>query len=149
MRTRLTAEDFVMLDIALNKKDSIERCIQQIRRYYTQPDAKPFAEDFLRQDAIAINLQRVCQLCIDLANLTIRKKKLGLPKGSADSFMLLVESGIIAEEMGNHLKGMVGFRNILVHQYTKLDLNLMVMVIEHQLDELIEFAQQIVLQFRD
>ena len=138
-----------MLDPVLNKKESIERCVRQIRRYYDLPSEIPFAEDQLKQDAISANLQRLCQLAIDLANLTIRKKKLGLPKDSVDSFQLLVNAGVIEQPMGNKLKGMVGFRNILVHEYTKLDLNLMTDVIENHLDDIIEFAQQIVLQFSD
>jgi len=138
-----------MLDSVLNKKNSLERCIQQVHEYYALPTEKPFAEDFMRQDAISVNLQRAAQLCIDLANITIRQKKLGLPKDSSDSFNLLVEAGIISKTMGQHLKGMVGFRNILVHEYTKLDLSIMVEVIENHLDELIAFAQCILLLFVD
>lgn len=138
-----------MFDSVLNKKDSIERCIQQIRHYYTLPSERVFAEDFLKQDAIALNLQRACQLCIDLANLTIRKKKLGLPKESADSFLLLAEAGIIDQLMAEKLKGMVGFRNILVHDYKKIDLSIMVDVIEHRLEDLVIFAQEIVKLFKD
>ncbi|UOG91907.1 MAG: DUF86 domain-containing protein [Candidatus Thiothrix sulfatifontis] len=138
-----------MLDSVLNKKDSLERCIQQIHTYYALPADKPFAQDFMKQDAISINLQRAAQLCIDLANITIRSKKLGLPKDSSDSFTLLVEASIIDNTMGQHLKGMVGFRNILVHEYTKLDLSIMVDVIENHLEELIDFAQLILLKFKD
>lgn len=49
--------------------------------------------------------------------------------------------------MHQHLIGMVGFRNILVHEYTKLDLTIVIDVVEHRLDGLIDFAQCIVLQF--
>jgi len=136
-----------MLDPVLNKKDSIERCIQQIRRYYSLASDKTFADDHLKQDAIAANLQRLCQLCIDLANLTVRKKKLGLPRDSAESFALLAEAGIIDKAMAKKLKAMVGFRNVLVHQYTEIDLDLMVEIIERHLDELIDFAQRIVETF--
>lgn len=138
-----------MLDSVLNKKESIERCVQQIRHYYALPSEQIFADDFLKQDAIALNLQRVCQLCIDLANLTIRKKKLGLPKESAESFSLLAEAGIIDQLMAGKLKGMVGFRNILVHEYKKMDLSIVVEVIEHRLDDLVMFAQRIVELFED
>ena len=57
-----------MNDIILNKKESIERCIKQIRIYYGLPSEIPFEEDYLRQDAVALNLQRACEQCIDLAN---------------------------------------------------------------------------------
>ncbi len=136
-----------MLDPVLNKKESIERCIIQIRHYYALPSEKPFAEDYLRQDAIIANLQRLCQLTIDLANLTIRKKKLGLPKDSADSFEILVKADLIDRQMGDALKGMVGFRNVMVHEYTKLDMELLIDVIDNHLDNLKEFSQAIVLLF--
>ena len=40
----------------------------------------------------------------------------------------------------NTLQAMVGFRNILVHEYKKLDLHIMVEVIEHRMRELLDFA---------
>ncbi len=63
-----------MLDPVLNKKENIERCIIQIRRYYALPSEEEFAEDFLKQDAISANMQRLCQLAIDLANLTFERR---------------------------------------------------------------------------
>lgn len=41
------------------------------------------------------------------------------------------------------LKGMVGFRNIMVHQYQKMDIKIMVDVIEHHLDDLIVFTTHV------
>ncbi|WP_298438328.1 DUF86 domain-containing protein [Geobacter sp.] len=136
-----------MNDIVLNKKESIERCIRQIRTYYALPGDVPFAEDYLRQDAIALNLQRACEQCIDLANHTIRVRKLGLPKESRESFRLLAEGGIIHRDLASRLEGMVGFRNVLVHQYQKMDINLMIDVIENRLDDLVEFTNLIASQF--
>ena len=40
----------------------------------------------------------------------------------------------------NRLQAMVGFRNTLIHQYQKLDLQIMVDVIEHHLRELLDYA---------
>ncbi|QOC23552.1 DUF86 domain-containing protein [Wenzhouxiangella sp. AB-CW3] len=130
-----------MNDVLVNKKISIERCVRQIREYYRLDSDLPFERDHLRQDAIAMNLQRAAELCIDIANHLVRKRKLGLPQDSRDSFSLLNEAGIIGDELANRLKGMVGFRNILVHEYRKLDLDIMVDVIENRLDGLLEFAR--------
>lgn len=137
-----------MLDAAMNKKDSIERCVGQIRAYFRRPSDIEFEEDYLRQDAIALNLQRVTQLCIDLANMTIRLDKLGLPKDSGDSFRLLAEAGLIDRTTERQLRGMVGFRNVLVHEYRKLDISLMVDVIENHLDDSIAFAQVILVHLQ-
>jgi len=59
----------------LNKKESIERCIKQVRLYYGLPSDKPFHEDYLKQDAIGANLQRAAEQIIDLGNHVIKKKK--------------------------------------------------------------------------
>lgn len=129
-----------MNDVILNKKISIERCIEQIRAYYVLSSDKPFTEDYLKQDAIAMNLQRLSELCIDIANYLVRKKKLGLPQNSADAFALLQRAGFISEELLRSMKGMVGFRNVLVHQYQQLDLAIMTDIIEHHLHEPLCFA---------
>ena len=136
-------------DVALNKKESIERCIRQIRNYYSLPSDKPFEADFMKQDAIAANLQRAAEQTIDLANHVIRKEKLGLPKDSRDSFEILATTNVIASELAAKLKGMVGFRNILVHDYRELDLNIMKDVIEYRLDDLIRFTNDILAYLRN
>ncbi|MGH7908626.1 MAG: type VII toxin-antitoxin system HepT family RNase toxin [Thermodesulfobacteriota bacterium] len=129
-----------MNQVVLNKKVSIERCIAQTRKYYAMRGELSFKEDYLKQDAIALNVQRVCELCIDIANHLIKTKKLGLPQDSKDSFSLLQRAGLIDEAMMASLRAMVGFRNILVHQYQNLDLDIMVEIIEHRLDGLLDFA---------
>jgi len=127
-------------DVILNKKESLERCIKQVREYYARPSEVDFREDYLRQDAIAVNLQRATELAIDMANHVIKERKLGLPKESRQSFELLGTSGIIPQELARTLQGMVGFRNILVHGYQKLDIEIMIDIIENRLRDMIDFS---------
>jgi len=136
-----------MNDVILNKKESIERCLKQIRAYYALPGDIPFAEDHMKQDAIAINLQRACEQSIDLANYTIKKKKLGFPKESKESFRLLADNQIIPRELSLRLGKMVGFRNVLVHEYRELDPDIMLDVINNHLNELLDLTDHIMKVF--
>jgi len=129
-----------MNEVILNKKISVERCVAQIGKYYSAKRELPLRDDFLLQDAIAMNLQRACELCIDMANHLIKKKKLGLPQESKESFELLQKAGIIGQDMTKRLQAMVGFRNVLVHEYKRLDINLMAEIVEKHLSELLDFA---------
>ena len=43
-------------DVLLQKRISIERCIQQIERYINRPSSVAFNEDFLLQDAVILNV---------------------------------------------------------------------------------------------
>ncbi len=136
-----------MNDIILNKKESIERCVKNARIYYSISSEVPFEKDYFKQDAIAINIQRACEQSIDLANYIIKKKKLGLPKASRESFSILVENNIIDSVLSSNLQRMVSFRNILIHEYKKLDITLMKDVIENHLNNLIEFTNIILRKF--
>ena len=129
-----------MNDTLLNKKVSIERCLSQVERYYALDTGVPFETDYLRQDAVSMNLQRACELAIDMANQVIKVKKLGLPQDSRESFSLLHDAGWISVDQMRTLQSMVSFRNILVHQYRKLELDIVVSVIEGRMWELLDFG---------
>lgn len=126
-----------MSDVLLNKKATIERCVAQVRDWHRSATD---GDDQMRQDAIAMNLQRACESAIDIANHLIRTQKLGLPQDSRDAFDLLKQGGIIDEEMNSVLKSMVGFRNILVHEYRALDPEIVEAVIQHRLNDLLAFT---------
>ncbi|ADU65160.1 protein of unknown function DUF86 [Desulfurispirillum indicum S5] len=107
-------------DIVLNKAESIERCIRKVEEYSSRETGLHFEADHLKQDAIAFNLVRAAEQCIDLANHVVRRRKLGIPKESRDAFRLLASGGIIPAESADKLVKMVGFRNVLVHEYQQV-----------------------------
>ncbi len=130
-----------MNDVVINKIQSIQRCIRRAREeYQTGAD---FSTDYTRQDAALLNVLRACETAIDLANHVIRADHLGIPVTSADSFKLLRAEGVIDAKLAEHLEKMVGFRNVVVHQYDKIDLGIVESVITSELDELIAFADMI------
>ena len=94
----------------------------------------------MKQDAIAANLQKAAEQIIDIANHIIKKRKLGLPKESKESFEILAQARVIPPALARKMQGMIGFRNVLVHEYQRLDLEILVNVIEHHLDDLIVFS---------
>ncbi len=129
-----------MSELLLSKQQSIERCLKRARSVWEKPSKLSFKEDYDKQDIVILNLQRACEQVLDMANHTIRAKKLGWPKDSAGSFTLLRQADIIDSELEKKLIGMVGFRNIVVHQYCEIDYQQVERVITKQSDDLIEFA---------
>jgi uncharacterized protein YutE (UPF0331/DUF86 family) len=128
-----------MNDVVINKIQSIQRCVGRAREEY-QADRDGFATNYSRQDAALLNVLRACETAIDLANYVIRANKLGIPVSSADSFNLLRAERIIDARQAERLQKMVGFRNTVVHQYTKVDIRIVEAVIVSELDELLAFA---------
>ncbi|HEY52224.1 MAG TPA: DUF86 domain-containing protein [Caldilineae bacterium] len=127
-----------MDDILLAKAAIIERCLRRVDAEY-QDDPERL-EDFTYQDAIVLNLQRACQAAIDMAMHVVARDHLGAPASSAEAFDLLAKAGRIDAELAKRMRGMVGFRNIAVHEYQKLDLAILQAVIEHGGDDFVAFC---------
>jgi len=97
-----------MNDVIINKSVSIQRCIKRAREELELAGDR-FSEDYTRQDAAILNLTRACEQAIDLANYVIRRKKLGVPANSGDSFTLLAAASIIPRELAEKMLKMTGF----------------------------------------
>lgn len=128
-------------DIILNKIETIKRCIKRINEEY-EGDPKNL-NDYRRQDSIILNVQRLCEASIDIATHYIRKNKLGIPQTSKENFEILSNNNIISEKLSLRLQGMVGFRNIAVHDYQSLNLKIVEKVVEEYIYDSLELAKMI------
>ena len=132
-----------MDDVILNKTASIQRCLKRIRTVYTRATGLAFADDFDKQDIVILNLVRAAEQALDLANYIVRKQQLGLPQNSKESFLLLGQGAVINPDLADRLGRMVGFRNLAVHEYQRLDLAKVMEIVEHHLVDFQRFTQQV------
>jgi len=128
-----------MDNVVLNKVATIERCLHRVHEEYAG-QAENLEHDITRQDSIILNIQRACEASIDLAMHLVRRFALGVPQDSRQAFDLLVDAGKLDAAMADALKRMVGFRNIAVHDYQRLNLAIVRSIIEHKLEDLRAFA---------
>jgi uncharacterized protein YutE (UPF0331/DUF86 family) len=129
-----------MNDVIVNKVQGIQRCIARAREEYGRGE-ELFRRDFSVQDSAVLNVVRACELSIDLANHLVRRLQLGIPNSSAESFELLARKSVIPAELAESLKKMTGFRNIAVHDYQALNLDIVESVIRKELNELVRFTE--------
>ena len=128
-----------MDEVLIGKAAIIERCLGRIHQEYDGRESE-LETNFTRQDALLLNLQRACEAAIDGAMHLVRVDRLGIPSDSRQAFTLLAQSGKIPSQLARNLEAMVGFRNIAVHNYRELDMNIVRSVIEHRLEDLNSFA---------
>jgi uncharacterized protein YutE (UPF0331/DUF86 family) len=134
-----------MDNVLLSKFASIEQCIHRIEEEY-KASSKDLEHDILRQDSIVLNLQRACEQCINVGQYIVKLKKLGLPNGYREVFELLAVNKLIPEDLSKRLQLMVGFRNIAIHEYQKLDLARLKKIVEFRLEDFREFIRVLVQQ---
>ncbi|MDA8211993.1 MAG: DUF86 domain-containing protein [Clostridia bacterium] len=128
-------------DVIYNKLQTIKRCIKRINEEYENNPQN--LENFTKQDAIILNIQRACEACIDLAMHIVSEKNFGIPQNSRDAFEMLYQNKLINEEMNLKLKAMVGFRNIAVHDYQSINVNIIKTIIENHLEDFKKFADTV------
>jgi len=114
-------------DILLNKAAIIERCIRRIRE---EAAAAPGFDSFTHLDALTLNIERACQASIDMAMHVVADRHLGVPQSMAEGFTLLARAGVIDANLSASLQGMVGFRNVAIHQYEQLDLSVLRWIVD-------------------
>lgn len=129
-----------MDDVVINKVATIERCLQRVHEEYAG-QADHLEHDITRQDSIILNIQRACEASIDLAMHLVRRFALGVPQDSRHAFSLLVDAGKLDAAMADAMKRLVGFRNIAIHDYQRLNLAIVRSIIEHNLGDLRAFAR--------
>lgn len=127
-------------DILLNKASIIERCVRRIKEEH---DLNRALDNFTHIDAMTLNIERACQAAIDMAMHVVAVKRLGVPQSAADAFLKLEENGIIPPNIRTKLKGMTGFRNIAIHEYQKMNLDILRAVAEGGYGVLIEFCRHL------
>ena len=128
-----------MNNVILNKAASLERCIKRIQEEYSGYE-KEFKTNHTKQDAIILNIERTCQITIDMGMTTIKENGLGIPQNSREVFDILAKNDMITMEMSLELKHMVGFRNLAVHTYQEIDLNIVESIITKHLSTLLQFS---------
>ncbi|UYM18493.1 type VII toxin-antitoxin system HepT family RNase toxin [Endozoicomonas euniceicola] len=131
-----------MDDVILNKYAIIQRCLMRIREEYVGHENE-LTTNFTRQDSIILNIQRASQAALDLSNRIIRLKQLPVPQESRESFSILSDHSLVSTTLTDSMMKMVGFRNIAVHEYQKLNLDILKAVIEQHVQDIERFAVEV------
>ncbi|OGW84325.1 MAG: hypothetical protein A2987_05520 [Omnitrophica bacterium RIFCSPLOWO2_01_FULL_45_10] len=95
------------------------------------------------QDIVTHNLQLAIQGAIDIASHIISDEGWGVPNTLVGLFEILREHKVIDEKMSGLMKKMVGFRNIIVHEYDDIDLNKVHQILTERLGDFDDFLKQI------
>ncbi len=127
-------------DIILNKIAVIQRSTGRALEEYRK---NPALSSFTELDALILNLERACQATIDLAMHIISREKWGIPQSSSDAFRILESKSLLLQETTKSLTSMVGFRNIAIYEYQKLNTDIIIHIMENDYQVFSKFCQEL------
>lgn len=129
-----------MDDVLVNKIAIIKNCISRVNEEYDN-NIDNLELNYTKQDSIILNLQRACEAAIDIGTRICCLHSLGIPQSSREVFQMLEKAKYISSALSQHLQHMVGFRNIAVHEYQKINLDVVRNILEHRLDDFRLFTE--------
>ena len=102
-----------------------------------------FLSDFRLYGLAERYLQLCCQSIIDVSHLIIIEEGIDKPESQKQIFSAVHEKKIISKELFPHLRGLTGFRNILVHEYGKIDRKKVYQYLMKRLGDIESFRKEI------
>lgn len=127
-------------ELVEKKLAEIETLVRQLR---TQSDPGRIRSDVKEERFVVHTLQMAVQAALGVASHIVSDERLGEPDTYRELFTLLEKHGWLSGEVVDRLRDMAGFRNVLVHGYADLSLEIVEEVLAHRLDDLLEFGRQI------
>ena len=86
-------------------------------------------------------LYLITQASIDLGEILIAYKKLRKPGNQSEIFQILKEKNVITRHLEEKLIAMTGFRNVIAHDYAKIDYAKVYKVLHEGLKDIEEFIK--------
>lgn len=133
-------------NILVAKVTTIEKCLNKVKEKRS-PSLELFKADEDCQDIVLFNLMQAIQGCVDLAAHVVSDEGYGMAGSMNEFFYLLNGRGVISVELQENMIKAVGFRNLVVHEYAKLDMNLVYEIATKGLSDLEEFISVMVRRF--
>jgi uncharacterized protein YutE (UPF0331/DUF86 family) len=137
-----------MTDPALVSKKLalVETCLSELRRL-AKPEA--LANDIREQRFVEHTLQVAIQAALDVASHIVSDRRLGEPRTNRELFDLLQRDQWLDERLASTLRNMAGFRNVLVHGYDDVDLDIVTDVLRNHLGDLDAFVAAVRLRINE
>jgi len=125
-----------------NKISSAKKYLTILKRY------RGFAKEKIRSNtdirgAVERYLYLAVQSVIDLAEAVIAHNDFRKPTTMSEAFYILNEEKIIPDKLTEKLVRMVGFRNVLAHDYEDVDYDIVCDVLQKGLDDIEVFLKMI------
>lgn len=83
------------------------------------------------------------EVLLDVGKILIVTEKLERPDENQEIFVALNKRGILSDNLTEQLVGIANFRNILVHEYGKIDREIVYSKLQKNLDNFTDFKKEV------
>ena len=129
--------------LLLRKLAELEEYFVQIGEY-SNISVDRYSKNWKTQRIVERTLQMMIEICVDIASHIVSDEGFRVPKSYADTFKVLHENNIIKKDLFDRMELMAKFRNLLVHQYDRIDSGIVVKILNTRLDDFLLYKDAII-----
>jgi len=130
-------------DLILAKAGSVRNHLKRISEKINV-DSGSFIKDIDRQESILFNIQMAVQNCIDIAAHIISEEGFGVPGSTTEMLYVLKENGYLDSDLTRKMVKAVGFRNLIVHEYARIELERVFEIAQNDINDLNDYLKLII-----
>jgi len=125
-------------DLILRKLADLDQYVDQVSEY-RNITVEEYRKDWKTQRIVERTLQLAIEVCLDIANHVIADRRLRVPATHAESFTILAEAGLLESAQRDAMIRMSGFRNLIVHEYARIDPGMVLRTLREHLGDFSRF----------
>jgi uncharacterized protein YutE (UPF0331/DUF86 family) len=129
-------------DLVLRKVNDVERYLRELAGYRGMT-LDSYAADWKSQRVVERTMHLAIEATMDIADHIVADRGLPVPETAAGAFRALADAGVLDGDLARALGRMVAFRNILVHDYVRLDPAIVLRVLETDLKDVERFRDTV------
>ena len=133
----------VDVNIVHARIERIRKCVSRIKKVTRTHTKAEFLNDSDAIDVAEHNIQMAIQCVLDISNHILADVKAGLPDDHRKIFTMLASHQILPRKLSGRLAEMAGLRNILVHEYLDVDLEILYRAMTEELADFEEFIKAV------
>ena len=130
-------------DLILAKAGSVKSHLNRVLEK-RNVDLDNFIKDIDRQESILFNIQTAVQNCIDIAAHIISEESFGVSGSTTEMLYILEKNGYLDNDLTQKMVKAVGFRNLIVHEYGKIELEQVYAIAQDDINDLNEYLKAII-----
>jgi uncharacterized protein YutE (UPF0331/DUF86 family) len=129
-------------------RDLLRRKLSELSEYviqvseYRDLTVDRYRADWKTQRIVERTLQMAIETCLDVASHVLADRGLRAPTTYAEVFEVLVQAGLMSAGLGRVMIEMTGFRNVVVHEYTRIDAEVVIRILRERLEDFRRFETE-------
>lgn len=128
----------VNIEVIKQRLNQLSTSLNKIERF-KDLSLEKFLQDDIIQDVIEYNLFIAINMMIDIATHIVVDNNIGNPETLGDAFNILNKEKYLSDDQTKTYRNMVGLRNVLSHEYLKIDKKIIYDILQNNLIDIKKF----------